>query len=811
MMNNNSNPLSSSSGTTWIKSTGGSMSNKNRLVGYLQKQAKQQPNSNVKIYKKKWFWFDSDNGVVYYSNSAIGNYSATPSLLSSASKSNEKSIQIDNFTYIEQSVSFRLEFTITLENINKVYVLRGTDEGSVLNWVNSLNQWKTTKLTNVQSNQTTPELCVLSDSSLLSKSSSIHFNDLDDNSNIHYSIADSIISHKGGDPSTIVNNLSSRIATLDKIQIKQILSSIESQIDYLQKCYQEVLELSFPQQQKQNTTITTTTTTSNPLSASTSIDNYEEEEDDDELNSLSLTSNQAFTESSDIFSLLPNHLSLYIFSYLEPNDLIICSQVSTLWKKLANDNLLWIRFVFNMITPASVFDTTHHWKSVYVANTKKITSGKEKYMNRAISMYGLAPLESSNSIKEGWLYKRGDDLLRIWKKRYFVLRENSLFYFKHQQDNFPCGMIFLNPKTIVKRASNSTRKHIFKILQGKHQIVGQKKRMPYYLSCDKEEECAEWMKILTVVISSNKQNQESYGVIQVTNHGTDLNQFTTILNNSTSFKNQSSQYHTVPFNQNSNAGVAVGASPAPITPNSKPSHKSHKKALSASSTPSSPTSLDHHHHHHHNLLPPSSPNTVVNTPPLVPMFGLNLQTLMKNQSSNPNQSHLKIPYLLSVCFQEIINTGLKEEGIFRLSGSVKEVQSLQESFEQGKEIDLSQHDIHAITGIVKQFFRRLPSHSLISHDLDEYATAVQLASSQTEEEKIQEFKFIFDSISKESHNIFAALLYLLKLVTQNGAQNKMTVENLLIVIMPTLKCSPVLITNGIKFHHKIFTEDNYIS
>jgi len=811
MNSSSTNPLNSS--TTWIKSTGttstNSINNKNRLVGYLQKQAKQQPNSNVKIYKKKWFWFDSENGIVYYSNSAIGNYSATPSLLSSTSKSQEKSIQIDNFTNIEQSISFRLEFTITLENTNKVYVLRGSDELSVLNWVNSLNQWKS-KL-NVQSNQTTPELCVLSDSTLLSKSNSIHFNDLDDSNNSHYTIADAIISNRGGDPSTIVNNLASRINTLDKIQIKQILSQIESQIDYLQRCYQEVLDLSFPQKQLPTTT-TTTTTTSNPLSASTSIDNYDEEEDEDEASLTLALANQTFTESTDIFSLLPNHLSLFIFSYLEPNDLFICSQVSTLWKKLANDNLLWIRFVFHMITPASVFDTTHHWKSVYLTNTKKITSGKEKYMNRAISMYGLAPLESVNSIKEGWLYKRGDDLLRIWKKRYFVLRENSLFYFKHQQDNFPCGMILLNPKTIVKRASNSTRKHIFKILQSKHSYVGQKKRMPYYLSCDKEEECIEWMKILSTVISNNKQNQESYGVVQITNHhqGTDLNQFTTMLNNSAYKNQQSSQYHTVPFNQPTGA---VGAAPAPnVTPNSKPSHKSHKKALSASSTPSSP-SLDHHHHHqqpqHHNLLPPSSP-TVVNTPPLIPTFGVNLQTLMKNQSTNPNLSHLKIPYILSVCFQFIIDRGLKEEGIFRLSGSVKEIQILQENFEQGRDIDLSQHDVHAITGIVKQFFRRLPSHSLISHDLDEYATAVQLATSQTEEEKIQEFKFIFDSISKESHCIFASLLYLLKLVTQNEAQNKMTIENLLIVIMPTLKCSPVLITNGIKFHQKIFKE-NFIN
>ncbi|EGC37485.1 hypothetical protein DICPUDRAFT_149898 [Dictyostelium purpureum] len=759
----------SSSPSTSNRSTTRGADKEAKLLGYLQKQSKSQlPNSNVKLYKKKWFWFEPDTGTLYYSTTSSGALSQplTPTSLSERIKS----IPIVKTTHIEQSISFRLEFIIT--NEKKTYSLRGIDETSILNWVNTLNQWKKanfekSSLSVTGSIENPNFINQLGEIELILSAISLSNNNLNNNNN----------SNNGND--SPIRPLLEKFQP-DQEQIKLISEKITQKINYLKSCQNELfLFQQQQQQQNSNSNINNISNLNNSnnifsnsllkrLNSSQDLTNssnsitmddslVDDDEDDDVLLSNGIVNN----EISDIFSLLPVHLSLYVFSYLEPNDLLICAQVSTQWQKLANDNLLWIRFVFHLITPASVFDKSHNWKSVYLANTpsskkKEGANGKEKYMNRTISMYGVTPLTSTKSLKEGWLYKRGDDILRIWKKR----------------------------------ASVSTRKNCFKIIQSKYMTGAiQKKRMPYYLASDREDDCIEWFSILSNAIKLNTQHQGQYGVVNIGQSNTLPNGISPIATPS-----KYNQYHTVSninslFSNNNNNNNSHSSG--------KP-RKSHKKSFSSSSTSSNNNTL-------FDSNPQHLSSTPVNLTPIYPMFGLPITKIIENQSAIASQQYLKVPYLLHVCLSHILEKGIREEGIFRVSGSLREIQELQEDFEQGRDIDLNQHDIHAISGLVKTFFRKLP-HSLVPSDLDEYSTSVQLATSQTEDEKIQEFKFIFESITPNSFHIFKILLLLLKQIVLYESQNKMTIENLLIVIMPTLKCSPVLITNGIKYYEQIFNQ-----
>ncbi|KAN0025898.1 hypothetical protein ACTFIU_001660 [Dictyostelium citrinum] len=830
---------------------GDSSSNKEqKLLGYLQKQSKSQlPNSNVKIYKKKWFWFESDNGTLFYSATSTGALSSplTPSSLSE----NIKAIKITSQTTIEQSISFRLELII--KDKNKVYNLRANDEFTVLNWVNTLNQWKKLNCSldftnnNNNNNNNNKQYNSIENPDYLGQLGEVEalLNAM--------SISTSLNSNT---MTTTVKPLINKIQN-DSEQLKLVLSQVEQQIEFLKSCQFEIIshlsnennnnilpilqqQQQQQQQQQPSQTISSKRTISNdnlvgsnnsnnnnnnqlslsvglPINlmnntttTTTTHTTIEGENDDDE-------EDEEINPSSDIFSLLPTHLTLFVFSYLEPKELLILAQVSSQWQKLASDNLLWVRFVSHFITPASIFDKSHNWKSVYLANTVTSSSnyyylknqqkgGKEKYMNRAISMYGVTPLTSLSSSKEGWLHKRGDDLLRIWKKRYFVLRDSSLFYFKHQNDNFPCGVILLNHGTKLKRASASTRKNCFKILQSKNSTITiHKKRMPYYLATDKEEDCNDWMILLNSIIKSNTQHQSNYGVITISGTSTSLpnnnnnsnnNNVYINNNNSNNFNNNNSggnqSYYNLPpllskspsFSNALTSSTGISGSG---NNGSTKSRKSHKKSFSSGGGSGSGNNFEQ-------MQQQIQP---VHLTPIYPMFGVALSKILENQSLITTQIHLKIPFILYICLNYIIAKGTKEEGIFRVSGSLREVQELQEHFEQGREIDLDQHDIHAISGLVKTFFRKLP-HTLVPADLDEYSTSVQLAASQTEDEKIQEFKFIFESISENSFHIFELLLYCLRLIVRNESFNKMTIENLLIVIMPTLKCSPNQGQNFIK-------------
>ncbi|EFA83925.1 pleckstrin domain-containing protein [Heterostelium album PN500] len=380
--------------------------------------------------------------------------------------------------------------------------------------------------------------------------------------------------------------------------------------------------------------------------------------------------------------------------------------------------------------------------------------------------------DQNNNIRDEGMFALLPDHLSMYIMSY--LDPKSLL------DTFPCGMIPLHISFRVKKVSPSTRKHCFKIIHDglqsckQHQGVGVtvERKEPYYLSAENEEECNAWM---TIVQSSI---QKSDKIIQST---TDINHN----NNNTPIKQQGGQQHR------SYTGSSNGK-------------KGHAKKVS-NSTPINLSSLAGSSDS--SMSPSTSPlKQSIETKPI---FGLPIAGLMAEQSKS---MQLPIPYVLYKCFQHIKLNGLHEEGLFRVSGSVIEIELLKNKFEQDPplpDIDLTQHDIHAVTGLVKSFFRKLPT-PLIPSDLDEYATAVSMAQSQTQEQKIQEYKFIFESLDPVIYTIFQTLLNLLRLTVENKATTKMTEENILIVVMPTLKCSPVLVNNGMRFYSQIFDINNDI-
>lgn len=66
-----------------------------------------------------------------------------------------------------------------------------------------------------------------------------------------------------------------------------------------------------------------------------------------------------------------------------------------------------------------------------------------------------------------------------------------------------------------------------------------------------------------------------------------------------------------------------------------------------------------------------------------------------------------IPPTVEICIEEINKRGLKEAGLYRLSGSIKESENLEEKLTYGKGAipDLSKHEIHTVTSALKKFLR----------------------------------------------------------------------------------------------------------
>ncbi|KAL3877894.1 hypothetical protein ACJMK2_035538 [Sinanodonta woodiana] len=118
-----------------------------------------------------------------------------------------------------------------------------------------------------------------------------------------------------------------------------------------------------------------------------------------------------------------------------------------------------------------------------------------------------------NPDKEGWLWKQGGRF-KNWKRRWFILNDNCLYYFQFTTDKEPKGIIPLENIQVKEVPDKSSKPNCFelystgqdiikackvdkegKVVEGKHNV--------YRMSASTEEEKEEWIKCVKSCISEN--------------------------------------------------------------------------------------------------------------------------------------------------------------------------------------------------------------------------------------------------------------------------------------------------------------------
>jgi len=117
-----------------------------------------------------------------------------------------------------------------------------------------------------------------------------------------------------------------------------------------------------------------------------------------------------------------------------------------------------------------------------------------------------------NPDKEGWLWKQGGRY-KSWKRRWFILNDNCLYYFEFTTDKEPRGIIPLE-NIKIREVADRSKQHCFelfcsgnevikacktdsegKVVEGKHTV--------YRMSASTEEEKDDWIKCIQQSISHN--------------------------------------------------------------------------------------------------------------------------------------------------------------------------------------------------------------------------------------------------------------------------------------------------------------------
>lgn len=99
------------------------------------------------------------------------------------------------------------------------------------------------------------------------------------------------------------------------------------------------------------------------------------------------------------------------------------------------------------------------------------------------------------------------------------------------------------------------------------------------------------------------------------------------------------------------------------------------------------------------------------------MFGEVVTDLMTKSSAENGRS---IPFFAEKAINFIDKNGktlrwltlqgLDVEGIFRLSGSAKDIEKMKDQLDRGKDVELNGKDCHAIAGLLKLWLREMPGN-----------------------------------------------------------------------------------------------------
>ncbi len=90
---------------------------------------------------------------------------------------------------------------------------------------------------------------------------------------------------------------------------------------------------------------------------------------------------------------------------------------------------------------------------------------------------------------------------------------------------------------------------------------------------------------------------------------------------------------------------------------------------------------------------------------ILPIFGVSLELGVKRRP--PTESGT--PVVVEKCLESLKEKGMKTEGLFRVSATVKQINLLKKSFDKGEDVDFNLiDDPHVISCVLKQYLRDLP-------------------------------------------------------------------------------------------------------
>jgi len=131
----------------------------------------------------------------------------------------------------------------------------------------------------------------------------------------------------------------------------------------------------------------------------------------------------------------------------------------------------------------------------------------------------------------------------------------------------------------------------------------------------------------------------------------------------------------------------------------------------------------------------------------------------------------------------IRQTGLDNEGIFRISGSYGQIQKVKSALISGQQLDLLVEDPHVVAGVLKSFLRELPNPAIPNEYRSLFLNIRQIAETPM---CLPYVKGLVTWLSPIQFQLLQDLFSLLAEVASNVSVNKMGETNLATIFGPTI-------------------------
>lgn len=150
-----------------------------------------------------------------------------------------------------------------------------------------------------------------------------------------------------------------------------------------------------------------------------------------------------------------------------------------------------------------------------------------------------------------------------------------------------------------------------------------------------------------------------------------------------------------------------------------------------------------------------------------------------------NVTKQDIPLIITSSIKAMNRIGLHSQGIFRIPGSLIEINHYKDSFEKGEDplVTVNPREINSIAGVLKLYFRELKDPLFPREHFDEFINSFKL---NTTSERVSQLQKVLQCLPKQIYIVMRYLFAFLNHLSEFKDENMMDSYNIAVCLAPTL-------------------------